>query len=284
MHFFLSFALFWSLAFAQDLKLPDLSSPVVDEAGLLSDKEADDLASLAYEIYTNNGPQINLLTVKDLQDYPIEEYSIRVAEKWQLGSKEKGNGLLVLISLKPRKVRIEVGEGIEGEITDYFTTLYTRKLFPQYFKEGRFHEALRIFYSDVGEKFGLKPSANTQRRFVSRRSHSKGRGGLNTVIFLGFIVLAFANMFFRKNALPRGIVSGAGIAGLGWFLIPGLGLAAIFLFIFGFIFGLAGFNNVIGGGRYYGGGGGFGGGGFGGGGGWGGGGGGFSGGGSSGSW
>lgn len=279
MQFLIGLALFCSFAFGQDLKIPDLSSPVVDEAGLLSDSEKKDLSALAYEIYTNNGPQINLLTVKDMQDYPIEEYSIRVAEKWQLGSKEKGNGLLVLISIKPRKVRIEVGDGIEGEITDYFTTLYTRKIFPQYFKEGRFHEAIRIFYQDVGEKFGLKPTAASQKQWVSRRSHSQGRGGFNTLIFLGFIVLAFANMFFRKSALPRGVVSGAGIAGLGWFLIPGLGLAAIFLFIFGFIFGLAGFNNVLGGGRYYGGGGGFGGGG-----GWGGGGGGFSGGGSSGSW
>ena len=111
---------------AAELQLPNLSSPVMDLAGLMSEADKKDLSDLAYEIYAHNGPQITVLTVPDLQGYPIEEFSIRVAEKWQLGTKEKDNGLLVVISKQEREMRIEVGNGIEGEVTDYDTAKYTR--------------------------------------------------------------------------------------------------------------------------------------------------------------
>lgn len=267
-----------------ELQLPALSSPVMDLAGMLSESERADLSEYAYEIYTNGGPQITILTVPDMQGYPIEEYSIRVAEKWQLGTKEKDNGLLVIVAKQERQMRIEVGNGIEGEITDYDTTKYTRELWPEYFRRGEFHDAFKIFMEDVAAKFNIKtePGNRVVRRAPPR---SPVRGG-NFIIIAIIAILAFGSMIFRKP-LSRGMFTGLGFTGVSFFIGIPVGML-VAIFIFGLVLGMVGVGNfltaLLMSGR--GGGGGFGGGGFGGGGGggWSGGGGGFSGGGSSGSW
>lgn len=266
-----------------ELQLPALSSPVMDMAEFLTKSERNDLSELAYEINTNNGPQITILTVNDMQDYPIEEFSIRVAEKWKLGTKEKDNGLLVIIAKAERQMRIEVGNGIEGEVTDYDTTKYTKEIFPQYFKRGQFHAGLRIFMEDMAAKFNIKlnPGGNRIVRRAPQRAANKS-GNFIIIAILG--ILVFSSMIFNKRPMARGFFTGVGFTGVS--LLMGVPLVMmIFIFVIGLILGLVGIGNFLtalalsGGGR--GGGGGFGGGG---GGGWSGGGGGFSGGGSSGSW
>ena len=266
-----------------ELQLPALSSPVMDMAGFLTEAERKDLSELAYEINTNNGPQITIMTVNDMQDYPIEEFSIRVAEKWQLGTKEKDNGLLVIIAKAERQMRIEVGNGIEGEVTDFDTTKYTKELFPQYFKNGQFHAGLRIFMEDMAAKFNIKLNEGGNR--IVRRAPQRAANKSGNFIIMAILgVLAFGSMLFNKRPMARGLFTGVGFTGVS--LLMGIPIMMmIFVFVIGLVLGLVGIGNFLtalalsGGGR--GGGGGFGGGG---GGGWSGGGGGFSGGGSSGSW
>lgn len=268
---------------AADIQLPALTSPVMDLAGMMSESQAQDLSKFAYEIYTNKGPQITVLTVPDLQGLEIEDYSIKVAEKWQLGSKEQDNGLLVIIAKAERRVRIEVGNGIEGEITDYDTAQYTRNIFPEYFKRGDFHGAVRLFMEDVATKFNIKDSAgNSYVRRAPKRT-TVPFGQYFFMIIIG--ILIFGAAIFKGRPMARGLFTGAGFAGASLFMGLG-GMILIIIFLVGLAIGAMGIGNFLyalassgRGGR-----GGFGGGGFGGGGGWSGGGGGFSGGGSSGSW
>lgn len=285
MRFF--FVLFFLISLnvrGQELSIPALTSPVMDLANILSPQEREDLSKFAYEIKTNNGPQITILTVPDLQGYAIEDYSIRVAEKWQLGTKKAGNGILVLIATSDKRMRIEVGEGIEGELTDYDTTQYTRKVFPEYFRRGEFHGGLRLFMDDVAKRFNIKSSEESGlvRRVAPARQGTPFGAALP--FFLGVLVVSY--LVARNKPVLRGALSGIGMGGVGWLMVPGLGTALIFLIVVGFLIGIVGIGNLLmamlmsGGGGHRGGGG-FGGGG---GGGWSGGGGGFSGGGSSGSW
>jgi uncharacterized protein len=217
-----------------------------------------------------------------LQQYPIEEYSIRVAEKWKLGMKEKGNGLLIIISKAERKVRIEVGEGIEGEITDFEANQYINQILVPAFKAGAFYQGLERVMLDVAQKFNLK--LEKQQTYVKHRPNPRTGSPLEGALPVFLLVLFLGHLLLGKKIVARGLFTGAGIAGVGWFMIPGIGIGIAVLFILGLIFGLAGVSNILyamassRGGRM--GGGGFGGGG----GGWSGGGGGFSGGGSSGSW
>lgn len=280
------FSLLFLLSFsvwAQELQVPALTAPVMDTAGLLSAEEREDLAKYAYEIYTHNGPQVTIYIVPDLQGYAIEDYSIKVAEKWQLGTKKAGNGILVLIAKNDRQMRIEVGEGIEGELTDYDTAQYTKKIFPEYFRRGEFYGALRVFLEDVARRFNIKEQ--NENPYIRRAAPARANTPFGPALPFFVIVLVVSYLIGMKKPLLRGTLSAAGMAGVGWLMIPGIGTAIIFLVIFGFLIGVIGIGNILmglamsGGGRR--GGGGFGGGG---GGGWGGGGGGFSGGGSSGNW
>jgi uncharacterized protein len=258
----------------------------MDLGDFLTDKEEQDLAQYAYEINTHNGPQITILTVPDLQGYEIEDFSIRVAEKWQLGTKEKDNGLLVILAKAERKVRIEVGNGIEGEVTDYDTMKFTRDIFPRYFKNGEFYAGFYSFMDWVAQTFQVKLEEGN--KYVRRAPKRTGIPGGNFILLIIMGILVIGSQIFRNNRLGRGIFTGIGFTGVSLFLgIPIVMMIAIF--IFGLVLGLVGVGNfltaLLMSGR--GGGGGYGGGGFGGsggGGGWSGGGGGFSGGGSSGNW
>lgn len=286
MSYLISLILFTCLqAWGVELKIPALRSPVMDEAQILNEAQRADLSALAYEIHTNKGPQITILTVPDLQGHAIEDFSIRVAEKWQLGMKEKGNGLLITIAVADRSMRIEVGEGIEGEITDYEANQYIRDVLTPAFREGNYHSGLRLVMEDMARKFNIQISDASVP--VVRRSASRPQNNpLEGLLPIFFVILVMVSLFFRKRPMLRGMVSGASMAGAGFIMVPGLAIGLMMaIFFIGTLLGMIGFNNLLyamiasRGGR----GGGFGGG-RGGGGGWSGGGGGFSGGGASGRW
>lgn len=266
-----------------EIQIPALTSPVMDEAGFLSPEQKQDLSQLAYEINTNQGPQITILTVRDLQGYEIEDFSIRVAEKWQLGTKERDNGLLIVIAKTERKMRIEVGNGIEGEITDYESNQYINNVLTPAFKASDFHGGLKAVMLDVAQKFNIKLSEGN--RYVRRSTQNISIPGPLKLAFPFIIgILILGQILLNKKPVARGIFTGAGMAGVGFF-VGAAGLAMIgFMFLMGLLIGMIGLQNLLfalasGSGHR-------GGSGFGGGGGssWGGGGGGFSGGGSSGSW
>ena len=269
-----------------DIQIPALTSPVMDEAKFLSEAEVTDLSQLIYEIHTNQGPQITIFTVPDMQGYEIEDFSISVAEKWKLGTKEKGNGLLIVIAKNERKMRLEVGQGIEGEITDFEANRYIRLILTPYFKKAEFHDGLKLVLLDVAQKFDIKLSEGT--RFVRRapRGRPLPSGLVAAFPFLiGLLILG--QILLSKKPVARGLFTGTGMAVTGFF-IGTAGIVMIgFMFLIGLLIGIIGIQNLLfalaagSSQRGYRGGGGFGGGG---GGSWGGGGGGFSGGGSSGSW
>lgn len=138
---FLIFTLFCSnLSVAQGI--PELTSPVVDLAGLLDENQSNSLREALQNIHQNKGPQISILTVPSLNDIPIEDYTMSVAQKWRLGTENKDNGIILVVALEDRKVRIEVGQGLEGDLTDaYSKRIIDYDILP-YFRNGQFAQGL----------------------------------------------------------------------------------------------------------------------------------------------
>jgi uncharacterized protein len=99
-------------------EVPFLSGRVVDEAGLLSAAARQRIDGELAALERETGDQVAVLVVQSLGGEPVEEYSVRVAQAWKLGRKGKDNGILLLISRDDRKLRIEVGYGLEGTLTD----------------------------------------------------------------------------------------------------------------------------------------------------------------------
>ncbi|HNI89138.1 MAG TPA: TPM domain-containing protein, partial [Leptospiraceae bacterium] len=100
------------------LDVPYLSGRVVDEAGILSEETKSSLEKKLIEQEKKTSNQLVVLTIPSLEGEVLEDYSIKVATTWKLGQKGKDNGVLLLIAKDDRKLRIEVGYGLEGTLTD----------------------------------------------------------------------------------------------------------------------------------------------------------------------
>ena len=275
---------------AHALDVPPLKGRVNDYAGMLSPSAEGHLDGLLQDLEASDATQIVLLTVPSLEGDSLEEFSIRVAEQWQIGQKNLDNGAILLIAKADRKLRIEVGYGLEGRLTDLMAGRIISQVIVPYFKAGQI---------DQGITAGVEAMVGVVRgEFSAAEAPSRGRGpGQRSGNGLFGLML----VFFFLNVLGRlrrslGALAGAVIVPIVGLAIFGFSLTLLALLIpvgavaglvAGFLgapltFGHAGHRSGRGGGFWIGGGGGgFGGSGFGG---FSGGGGGFGGGGASGGW
>lgn len=204
--------LLWSFGlWAQAPQLPALNRQVIDQVGILSATEIEELSTKIYELHAQGGPQMAVFIPEGLQGFAIEDFSIRVAEKWQLGEKGKGNGLLVIIAPKERQMRIEIGQGIEGEITDYDSNQWINKLLAPAFKQQQYSAGLMELTHQVGEKFGIKLEG---KRLIRRAS--RGGGNINPLFLLFLIIIVIVIRSFGGGGGPRGFGRSGGYYGGGF--------------------------------------------------------------------
>src|SRR6478609_10273829 len=125
----LAFALLVVLpAAAQERAVPPLTAHVNDTANVLSPAARERLEQKLNDYERRSGHQFALLTIDSLQGDALESFSIRVFDAWKLGKKGKDDGLMLLFVNKERKLRIEVGYGLEGDITDAFSARVIRNV------------------------------------------------------------------------------------------------------------------------------------------------------------
>ncbi len=115
---FVFLAMLLSPGLAWSLEVPPLTGRVMDLAHILSARDVDQLTADLQAHETSSGNQVVVLTLPSLEGEPLEPFAHRVATTWKLGQKGTDNGALLLVALKERKVRIEVGYGLEGTLTD----------------------------------------------------------------------------------------------------------------------------------------------------------------------
>lgn len=284
MHRFLTF-LWLALCFcaaplqaAELVAVPALQSPVTDLTQTLTAQQQQSLESMLRSYEQRKGSQIALLLVPSTQPETIEQYSIRVVEQWKLGRSKVDDGVLLVVAKNDHTVRIEVGYGLEGVLTDAVTSRIIRNVIAPQFRQGNFYQGIsdgltRVMELAEGEALPSGDNTNTNRE----RSNNLPW----PLLIFGLLIVGSA-LRAALGRLPAALISAGGIGVLVWWFIGSLllGLGAA---LFAFVFVLGGNSGGWSNGRS-GWGGGFGGGGFGGGGGWSGGGGGFGGGGSSGRW
>lgn len=250
--------------FALDVPPPP-NAPFTDTAGLVSASDADALNNKLRAFETETGAQFIVYIFPTIGDEVIEDFTIRCAERWKAGQAKADNGLILFVFVKERKIRFEVGHGLEGTITDAYAGDVIRDVIQPRFREQKYaqglNDAVDTVIARIKNKEAPIPAAerSTRPREVPSDGGSSGGGmDLGTILFIIFILLfVVAPMFSRR----RGGCGGSGC------LLP-------------FFMGGGGGSGIT----FGGGGGGWGGGGGGGGGGWSGGGGSFGGGGATGGW
>jgi uncharacterized protein len=128
---------------------PVLTSRITDQAGLLS---ADDYTAIQTELAAleqKSTDQFAVVTVKSLDGYPIEDYGYRLGREWGIGQKGKDNGILLIVAPNERKVRIEVGRGLEPVMTDAMSSLIIQNAILPEFRRGNFSAGIRAGVRDI---------------------------------------------------------------------------------------------------------------------------------------
>ncbi len=275
--------LFFLPCTAYPLDVPPLRGHVNDYARILSPATVQELEEQLSEFERSDSTQIVVLTIPTLAGENLEEYSIKVAETWKIGQKGVDNGAVLLIAKDERKVRIEVGRGLEGRLTDLVSGRIVRGEIVPRFKQGDF---------DGGVKAGISAIMAVVRGEYKASSSDlrHGRKGAHPAFTLVIFVCLAAVFLGALSRVLGGIAGAVGFPIVALLAFPGLSLLILALAaVAGFFVGLLLSFLFSGGGGFFGGpfiGGGFGGGFFGGGdsGGFSGGGGDFGGGGASGDW
>jgi len=281
---FLTLLAFSSAALALDVPL--LRGHVNDYAGMLSSRTADELEKQLGDFERTDSTQIVVLTIPTLAGENLEEYSIKVAEKWRIGQKGLDNGAILIIAKTERKIRIEVGRGLEGKLTDLVSGRIIRGDMAPRFKAGDFDGGVSAGVSAIMAV--VKGEYKAKPRDL--RNSRKGAPPIFTLLIFFIVACVFLGAVSRvigglAGAVGLPIIAALTFPGLALVFLAGLAVAGFLLGLFlSFLFGGGGRGGGFGG-PFYGGwyGGGFGGG-SGGGGGFSGGGGDFGGGGASGDW
>ncbi|MFT3752589.1 MAG: YgcG family protein [Paludibacter sp.] len=265
---------------ATPVVVPELLAPVTDLTGTLSAEQVQSLDARLRAFEQRKGSQVALLLVPTTQPETIEQYSIRVVEAWKLGRKDTDDGVLLLVAKDDRAVRIEVGYGLEGVLTDATTNRIIRNLIVPAFRNGEFYQGLDAALTRITQLIDGEALPEPARSTSSRG------GDLPWPLLIFVAVVGGGWLRSALGRLPAAGLTSVGVGTLVWWFMGSV-LAALVAALFAFVFvigggGGSGWSNGRRGGWTSGPRGGWGGG-FGGGG-WSGGGGGFGGGGASGRW
>jgi len=226
----------WAFAAAADVAVPPLSGRVVDQTGTLS---AGDISSLTQALGTlelRKGSQVAVLIVPTTAPETIEQYSIRVAEAWKIGRKKIDDGALLVVAKDDRKLRIEVGYGLEGSLTDATASRIIDEIIVPKFRSGDFAGGISAGVSRIVAVIdGEKLPAPQPRQSPELLSHVDPT---NPLVLFGLIIVGG----ILRSVLGRLIGSAAtgGVVGvLAWFVAGSLaaslllGVVAFLLTMFG---------------------------------------------------
>ena len=228
-----------SVAWAQDQpNFPNLTGRVTDQASLLNNEQKAELDQklAAHEAATSN--QIVVVTVKSLEGLDIADYALKLGRKWGIGTEDKDNGVLLVVAPNERKVRIEVGYGLEGALPDGLAGTIVRNNILPSFRESEYPKGISNGVTAIEEAIRgeYTPPVNA--------SDNKRRSGKNSSIekffplfFIGFIGLThalkrYANRRVTNAAFPAsfaGLVTALGSSNL---IYGGLAAVAVFLLVY----------------------------------------------------
>ena len=200
---------------AQALTFPALSGRVVDQAGMLDATARAQISQMLEAHEQASGEQLVVVTVADLQGSTIEDYGYQLGRAWGIGQKGKDNGALLLVAKDERRVRIEVGYGLEDRLTDAQSSIVINSIILPAFKQGNFSAGIQAGAAAMVQVLGGDPLAQPEQRAASEH----GRQQLPWPLFLFLIVVVVL--------IVRGSGGGRGGGGGGRSVLNGAILGSV---------------------------------------------------------
>lgn len=204
-HIFFVFLLL-ATCVARAQEVPARPSPprlVNDLAGVMSEDERSRLEQklVAYDDSTSN--QVVVLTVPTLNDYPIEEYALKVFRSWGIGNKTTNNGILLIAAINDHKIRIEVGYGLEGAIPDMTADAIIRTDIAPAFRSGNYYQGFDAAATSV-----IKAAAGEYK--APEGYHQKSSGGRGIGLGLAIVIIVILLSIFGGGGGGGGFMSRRG--------------------------------------------------------------------------
>jgi uncharacterized protein len=224
---FFAFLICWPFAASAQVSVPSLSGRVVDQTGTLSASDAAALTQRLKDLETRKGSQVAVLIVPTTQPETIEQFSIRVAEAWKIGRRKIDDGALLVVAKNDRKLRIEVGYGLEGALPDVTARRIIDEIIVPHFRTGDFAGGIsagvdRIIRIVDGEPLPKPPP---------EASHHVDSGMAFDIIFspfgfIGFLAIAGISRGLFGRLLGSGVTAGV-VGAIFWFLLGSIALSAV---------------------------------------------------------
>jgi len=260
----LALALWFAPAAWAEVPVPPLKARVTDLTGTLSAAQRSSLESDLQGLEARSGSQLAVLLVPTTQPEAIEQYSLRVVEAWKLGQKGKDNGLLLLVAKNDRKLRIEVGYGLEGTIPDAIAKRVIDDTITPHFKQGDYAGGIAAGVqrlagviegrAEAGKTDTLagEQSSALSKNPIDAAAKNKTVGerlidnaGESPALLLIFLVVAGTALRWFIGPLFGGLAMGGMMGAVAWLLYGALEITLVAGFV-GFIFVLVGLANWIG--------------------------------------
>lgn len=229
------------------LEVPQLRGHVNDYANMLSPAASQQLEQALADFEKSDSTQIVVLTINSLEGQNLEEYSIKVAEAWRIGQAKLDNGAILLVAKQEHKIRIEVGRGLEGVLTDLVSGRIIRGDIAPYFKKNDYDSGIAAGVSSIIQvvRGEYKPQP---------RDLKQGKKSAEPVFTLLIFLLVAVVFLGSLSKYLGGAAGAAGLALIGFLTFPGLGILVLALLgVAGFILGLV-ISFMFGGGGGFGGG------------------------------
>ncbi|MFL1706963.1 TPM domain-containing protein [Campylobacter sp. MOP7] len=182
--------------FASEISFPNLTGRVVDEANILSSSVKENLTKILANHEANTTNQVVVVTLNSLQGRSLEEYSLELGRYWAIGQKDKDNGVLLVVAPNEKEIRIEVGYGLEGSLTDATSHEIIQRVIVPKFKDGNFEQGILdgvakiidFIDEDSGNDYVRDPRMDAFFSFTS-------------IMVVGGFVLLFIGVIFKIKFL-----------------------------------------------------------------------------------
>ena len=188
-------------------KFPPLTGRIVDEAHLLSPADKAAIEADLKGLEAKSSDQIVVFTTKSLQGYPIEDFGYKLGRAWGIGQKGTNNGIILIVAPTERKVRIEVGRGLEPQLTDLLSSVIIRNRILPEFKRGGYPAGIKAGVHDIKDVLLGDAEAVKERAGKRPAVASKGNGWAALIPIL-FIVGIFGFVFWTQAQQARQPLTG----------------------------------------------------------------------------
>ena len=179
-------------------KFPTLTGRIVDEAGLLQPADHAAILDLMRKLEEKSTDQIVVYTTKSLQGYPIEDFGYQLGRFWQIGQKDKNNGIILIVAPSDKKVRIEVGRGLEPQMTDLMSGLIVRNVILPAFRRGDFAGGITAGVHDIRDVL-LGDTAEVEQRARGGSKRSNDTSGLPIFMIFGLFIVFFGYVSWLQH-------------------------------------------------------------------------------------